>query len=282
MPIPTMSPSELVAARERLGLSPRELAWELGVHHDVYAAYEDGRDKLSKKQSQIIAWRVAAADRAEALEKSGLPVCEWIEQWEREEPPRDEKLEVQVAYMERMAAHVPACDVCQARERFVAERFPEMPKLPEPAWARALGAVMAWTAARPEWMRPAIYGAGILAAMTSVRAVFMLIGGAREPRVLLMALGAILAGSLAGAGGGLVYSFIGRPARSLPVVGPYVAGMIAVAGYMGSVLALLALAGESTGSNGSPDGMLFAFVFVTLIFGPVVGYQLFRPAKGQG
>lgn len=276
-----MTAAELTAARERLGLSAHELAWELGLHRDVYAAYEDGREKLSKKQTRLIAFLLAAAEREAALEQSGLPTCTWVEQWQREEPPLDAKLESQVAHMERAEAHRRTCDVCQARERFVKERFPEMPELPAPAWARAVGTLTRWVEGRPEWMRPAIYGAAVLAVMTSIRAVLVLLGGAREPRLLVMALGAIVAASLAGAGGGLVYSVIGRPARRLPVIGPYLAGIIAVAGYMGCILALLAVSGEGDGSTGRTGSSLLAFAVVSIFFGLIVGHQLFRRGKAE-
>jgi hypothetical protein len=246
---------------------------------DSYAACEAGRAKLPKYQAQLVAFRVACAERDEALTLSGLPTCSWIEQLEREEPPPDAKMEKHVAYLERAEAHAKTCATCQARDQFVRDRFPNMPKPPMATWMRGFSAASTWIEARPEWMRPAFYGAAILAAMTSLRAVFVLPRALDEPRLLLLAFGAVVGASVAGAGGGLVYSFIGRPARRVPVAGPYLAGIVAVAGYVGCLLALLAVAGVRELTNGGMGTSLFTFGVVSIFFGLIVGHQWFRPTK---
>lgn len=236
--------------------------------------------KLPKHQAQIVAYRVACAERDDALAESGLPTCPWIEQWEREEPSLDAKAEKFLAHLQRAEAHAKTCATCQAREQFVRERFPEMPKPPVAGWMRVFAAGTNWIERRPEWMRPAFYGAAILAAMTSIRAAFILLGAVRQPRLVLLALGAVAVAALAGAGGGLVYAFVGRPVRRVPVVGPYVAGIITVAGYMGSILTLMALTGADR-TDGRISASLFAFGIVSILFGLVVGHQWFRPKKAD-
>lgn len=275
-----MSPAELSAARTRLGLTPDEFAAELGLPPHAYVACEAGEAKLPKREAQHVAFLVACAERDEALAQSGLPTCAWIEQWEREEPSLDTKAEARLAHVQRAETHAKSCATCLAREQFVRERFPDMPKPPVAGWIRIFGVVAAWVEARPAWMRPAIYGAAAVAAMTSIRAVFMLLGAVREPRLALLALGAVAAAALAGAGGGLVYSFLGRPVRRVPVVGPYLAGIVAVAGYLGSFGVLMALGGEDL-AEGGPGASLVAFGFVSILFGLVVGHQWFRPEKAD-
>jgi hypothetical protein len=273
----SMTASELAAARSRLGLTANQFATELELPLHLYEACESGELKLPKHQAELVAFRLAGAERDEALTQSGLPTCAWFERWERDAPPDHAALKKHVAHMERVAAHLETCTVCQAREQFVKDRFPNMPKLPMATWMRVLGAVTRWVDARPEWIRPAFYGAAILAVMTSMRAAIMLLVAARDPRVLVTALGAIVLASAAGAGGGLVYSFLGKPARRVPVVGPYLAGIIAVAGYVACGVALLALSGEWDGRGGW-TGALAAFGFVSTLFGVIVGHAWFRPA----
>jgi len=274
----SMSATDLSAARAELGLTAEQFATELELTPERYAAYEAGRAKLPKYQAKLVAFQLAYSRRDQALAKSGLPPCPWVEQLERE-ASSDAEPETGTSYLQRLQAHVKSCDICQARERFVRERFPDMPDLPMPGGMGILLGAMSWVEDRPEWMRPALYGAALLAAMTSLRVVFLVFGAFRHPKLLLWAVGAMALAALGGAAGGLVYSFIGRPARRVPVVGPYLAGIVAVAGYMASILGLIALAGGSSGMKFDRDAMVFAFGITTILFGLVVGHSMFRPAK---
>jgi hypothetical protein len=228
-----------------------------------------------------VRFELACAERDQALAQSGLPSCAWIEQWEREAPPADAKLERHTAHLERANAHIASCETCQARERFVRERFPDMPKPPMSGTLQVVGTVGNWIDARPEWMRPALYGAALLAAITAFRAAFMLLGAVRNPRLLLLAPAAVALASVAGAGGGLVYAFVGRPARRVPVVGPYLAGVIAVAGYTTCILAIMTVAGGDDSMRIDRAGSLVAFGIVSVLFGLMVGHMWFRPKKGR-
>jgi hypothetical protein len=270
--------SDLAAARARLGLSEKQFASELGMPVDWYVDFEAGRAKLPKKEAEWVAYRLACADRDEALAKSGIPSCAWVEQWRREEPPADAKRQVHADHFRRIANHSPTCPTCQARARFVNEHFPNMPKPPMSGPMRIIGALTTWVQARPEWSRPAFAGALILAAMTMVRVPFLILRGIRQPSLLLVALSAVAAAALAGAGGGLIYSFVGRPARRVPVVGPYLAGIVAVAGYMACILGIIALAGEKVLEGGKVEGVVI-FGLVTVLFGLIVGHMWFRPRE---
>jgi hypothetical protein len=77
----------------------------------------------------------------------------------------------------------------------------------------------------------------------------------------------------------LVYAFVGKPARRVPVVGPYLAGIIAVAGYMGCVLGPIAAVGGGDPGEGDLAASLGSFAFVSVLFGLLVGHKWFRPAK---
>jgi len=272
----TITSSELITARTRLGLSPKEFASRLGMPADWYVDFEAGRAKLPKKEEAWVAYWVASAERDEALAKSGLPACSWVEQWRREEPPAEAKRQVHTSYLQQLRLHSETCPTCLARAQFVKEHFPDMPKPPLSADIRVIGAIATWIGARPEWSRPAFYGALILAAMTSIRVFALILGGVREPRLLLIALGALVAASLAGAGGGLVYSFVGRPARRVPLIGPYLAGIVAVGGYAACIAVPMALGGAI---EGGIVEFIAIFGSLTVLFGLILGHIWFRPKK---
>jgi hypothetical protein len=95
---------------------------------------------------------------------------------------------------------------------------------------------------------------------------------------VLVALGALAAASVAGAGGGLIYYFVGRPTRRVPVVGPYLAGVVVVAGYMGCIVTIMAIGGAKDVMIGSSaDAIIFGAI--TVFFGLIVGHMWFRPKK---
>jgi hypothetical protein len=191
-----------------------------------------------------------------------------------------DSLEDQADLGERLQQHLSSCAACQARERFIQERFPNMPEAPMPLWLRVLGQIAQRVDALPSWLRPAIWGALALMAMTSVRVLFMLLAIARAPRTLLLALGAVLLAGLGGAMGGLVYSFVGRPLRRVPVAGPYLAGIVSVAGYLLSIGVLLGVAGEEDFTS-EPGVTLVAFTLFSVVFGCILGHQAFRLKKSE-
>ncbi len=194
-----------------------------------------------------------------------------MERWGDAMPEAQAALDAHVA---RARAHAADCAACGARDAFLAERFPTMPPMPMPRFARALQGGMTWVEARPAWLRPAILGAAALAALTAIRVVIVLPSALREPRLLLAALGALLAASAAGAFGGLVYALLGRPLRRVPVVGPYLAGMVAVAGYLLAILGIVAIGDRDTPRDLVSDGIFL--VGLSALLGAFVGHRWFR------
>ena len=277
-----MNSTELLTARQRLGLTPDQLAAELGIPPHAYRACEEGRATLPRHQAQMVTYRVAEAERDAALAASGLPECGWIADWDRRAPRADATPEATVRHLDEAQAHAGSCPTCQAREQFVRERFPEMPAPPVPGWVRVVGAAGDWLRARPAWARPALVGAAALAAMTLVRVLLLLLAAGPDRRVLFMAVVAVPLAAAAGAVGGLVYAVAGRPLRGIPGVGPYLAGIVTVAGYMTAILALLALLGEE-GVVGEDLGSTVAGVaFVSVLFGCIVGHQWLRRGEPTG
>lgn len=266
MPQP-LTATELAAARARLGRTPDQMAADLGLTPNVYEAMEAGALAVPKRTAQWVRIQLDALDREAALATSGLPECPWVKAFEARPEPR--KIEERTRRHEELIAHVQSCATCQARNRFLDERFGPPPMPPLPGWVRAVGRVGDFAGRLPAWARPAVWGAAALALLTLLRVVFVLPAAVRTPRVLVTGLLAVVAASAAGALGGLTYGIVGRPLQRVRVVGPYLAGMVAVAGYLVPLLLLL----DPDFRRG--DGLGIALVLVVL-FGAVVGHMLFR------
>ena len=273
-----MNGPALVAARQRLGLTTDQLAAELGLPPHAYRACEEGRATLPSRGAGHLAYRLAVVDRADALRDSGLPECAWMADWDAGTPTGTEGL---AEHLQRGTAHSGTCHACQARERFLRERFPAMPAYPRPTWMRLLGAVHARVESLPAWLRPAAWGALVLAALVSLRVLLLLPMAASRPALLLTALGAVLAASAAGAIGGLAYGLLGRPLRRVPVAGPYLAGTVAVLGYMLAILALISvLEDDRRAPSFSADTIVFVLV-LAIVLGSILGHQLFRAPDSE-
>jgi DNA-binding XRE family transcriptional regulator len=269
-----MNGPALVEARTRLARTPDQMAAELGIPPHAYAACEAGRATLPRRHAEQLAFRLGAIDREEALAASGLPACTWMERWGAELPASRAALDAHVA---RAESHASTCTTCRARDAFIAERFPPLEAPSLPGWARALNAFGGWVEARPDWLRPAIWGASALVALTMLRVLFALPLAVREPRVLLVALGALLASAAIGTFGGLVYALLGRPLRPLPVVGPYLAGIVGVGGYLLAGLALVSLTDDAPRD---PASLTTILLVVSLLLGAFVGHRWLRAPAG--
>ena len=266
-----MTGAELVAARQTLGLTRDQFAAELGIPPHSYAAWENGTVKIPVRYARDIAYRAAIAERQAALSASGLPECAWVRDWEA--APQPEKLDARLAHLESLNSHAASCLTCRARDEFVAARFGPLPEAPIPAWLQGFRRMNDMIGRLPEWARPAAWGALALGALTSIRVVLFFPRLARTPGSIYVPLAAILAASGAGAVGGLVYYFVGRPLRRVPVAGPYFAGIASVLGYMGAI----ALGAAAMGKSMVRDWVeLVIFLVLSVGFGLVLGFSFFR------
>jgi len=128
-----VTPEELLAGRQRLGLSPEALAAELNLTPGVVLAWESGRIRPSRRAERWLSWRGAMLDRDAALAASGLPECGALREIVAgmQTGPRTQRGEV-------VLAHMSTCETCLARKRFLAERFPPLPPPPLPPLLVAL------------------------------------------------------------------------------------------------------------------------------------------------
>ena len=125
----------------------------------------------------------------------------------------------------------------------------------------------------PPWLRPAFFGAVALVTVVGLRMLFALPLILKQHKVSEFALG-LLAATGAGAAGGLGYTLLGAPSRRIPLVGPYVAGVVSVGAYM---LALLLVAPYISNEPLIDDQAgAIIFLVVTVFFGLVFGHSAFR------
>lgn len=253
------------AARERLDLGPEALAAELRVTEGEVCAWENGTIRIPRNARKLLEYRVALAAWDAGMRASGLPECEWLKsERARAVLPLDHEEMIRLATT--VKAHMQACEVCTARERWAKEHLPSYPMPP------AEGAVAAATLMiqrLPPWARPAAWGALVLSAVTGVRGLVMLVLAGWHMRGVLEAAGAVLLAACAGGVGGLTYSLTRPAMRRLGAVGDYLSGIIAVTAYMGAVLLVLPLFGLEPILSDVAGLVIFAFVSV--LFGTLVG-----------
>jgi hypothetical protein len=219
-----MTAEDLARARALLGLSPAELAAEMGLTEHVVRAWEDGSLRIPREYALQIAFRAAIAERQAALASSGLPECAWVARW-MESTPRGPG---ERAHFEALRRHAAACPACTARARFIETNFPPMPELPVPAPIRAMRVAGKWLEKRPPWLRAIVVGAGAATVFGVLRLAGMAINGvAPSPTgALLFLLLWILSGAYLGAVATLAYVIVRDPLRRLGRLGDYVAGIL--------------------------------------------------------
>jgi hypothetical protein len=159
-------------------------------------------------------------------------------------------------HFKRVDEHAASCPRCQARERFLRDRFPPMPEAPR---SPMLSGFMAWDrflARFPAWTRPVINGAAIVTALVAIRVVLVLPRHASWTMLYALVIGAAL-----GAAGGLTYSAL-RPYIAAGGVRKVIAYLLVLATY----LALPAAVGAYGDQMGfSPIGALVVLGIVGVV-----------------
>jgi hypothetical protein len=131
---------------------------------------------------------------------------------------------------------------------------------------------------------PVYLGAAGLAAITAIRAFIITAMALVTGRwsVVGGALLAIVVAAAGGAAGGFVYLYLGAPLRRVPIAGPYLAGIVTVAGYLGVILLLVERIQPDAGLSLRDPAGRFSFILCTLFFGIVCGHSWFRNATISG
>jgi hypothetical protein len=127
---------------------------------------------------------------------------------------------------------------------------------------------------RMYYLGPPLFGAAALFLVVAFRMLLHLLSIIHSP--LLRAQAPIVLAAVTGAGflGGAIYVILGRPARRVPMIGPYLAGVITIAAYMGAVLLASPFISAEPLVKQRSDLVIFAIV--TVFFGLIAGHSWFR------
>lgn len=129
---------------------------------------------------------------------------------------------------------------------------------------------------------PVALGAVVLGGTALLRAVLILplafFTGQRGVSVGMAMLAVVVAAG-AGAFGGLIYCMVGRPLRRVRWVGPYAAGVVTAAAYLGAALWAIGRIEPSDAISMAQAAGRFAFAICVLIFGLLLGVQFAKDDK---
>lgn len=265
-----MQPAELEALLAEIRESDEEIAAMLDVPAARLQRWRVGAERVPRYEARLLRFFAASAERGRALERSGLRECAWIAEFDEAALPDD--TDAMLAALEREERHRATCPQCQARERFVEQRFGPMPPYP----TKGLMSVLAMFERLPDSVRPAAYGASALAAITSLRLLFTIPAAIAKPALAVEALVAVLAAAGAGASGGVAYTLV-RPAfKRLGRLGDYLTGITCAAVYMTSLVLVSPIAFDEPGFDG--PGRWYVVGFTTLLFGLIMGRSWFGPS----
>lgn len=269
-----MTAADLARARAMLGLSPSELAAEIGMTEPVVRAWEDGSLRIPQQYAIQIVWRAAVAERQAALASSGLRECSWVTRWMDAAPPQGGA--AQRAHFDSLRRHAAVCPHCTARARFVEQNFPPMPDLPVPPTVRVLRAAGAALKRLPQWLRAAVVGSVVAGVVTVMRLAGMVAGGdgPKPLEAVVMLARAIVEGALYGAAAGITYAIVRDPLRKMGRAGDYIAGILCVWAFLlASVLPTAMLTGRP--AFATPDDAA-ALALGGAVVGAIIGHFWFR------
>jgi len=270
-----MTTQEFAVLRTQLQMSDDELAKRLGVRSQLIAKWGDGRIPIAERFEDAL-HAIQYGTRAESvLAASGLPHCSVADDVRARIASGAALTGAEVRSATR---HVRRCPTCQARERYVIDHIGVRKTATRGnVMTRVVGQTLSYADLLPEWARPAALGAALLFGIVAVRIVipllFILVLGPHRLIGALQLLGVPFMASLGGAAGGFGYSFLGRPLRSVPVAGPYLAGVVTVCAYMAAlewVFERLAVPMITATSD------LVIFLGGSVFFGLVMGRMWFR------
>jgi hypothetical protein len=268
-----MTAEDLVRARAILGVSPAELAAEIGLTEPIVRAWEDGSLRIPRQYAIQIVWRAAVAERQAALASSGLPECSWVQQWMDSTPARGM---AHRDHLEALRRHAAVCPACTARARFIESNFPPMPDPPVPLPLRGLRAASAALQRVPRWLRPGVVGAAAIGVFSLLRVGGMTIGGAAPSplNAVLLVAGGILGGAYLGMVAGMTYTIVRDPLRRVGRLGDYLTGILCVWVYiLASLIPMQLITGRPAFANPSEAA---AFAAGGALIGAIIGHLWFR------
>ncbi len=267
-----MVAAELVDVRTRLGLSVGSVATQFNVTPAVVQAWESGSLAIPAHVGKTLAFRAGAHERTEALRHSGLPECAVVAGLHAKLQARGAG--ATTAELSAIAGHSTTCAVCQAREKYIADRFPPLPAPPAHGLQGAIQAVITRVQRLPAWSRPMAYGGIIVGGFTGLRGSFMMLVHGPSWRALAVIGLAILAGMYLGAVGGVAYALVRPWSRRFGRPGDYLTGLACVYAY-GVAIAIPEALFDHSANFRDPATWIFAILLSTA-FGLLIGRSWFR------
>lgn len=264
-----MELAEFESLRAQIRGSDDDLAAELGVSLTQLKRWNTGAARIPRFEARLLRFMAASAVRGRALEEGGPPECAWLASFHEADLPDD--VDATLAALKGAEDHQAACPQCQARERFVAERFGPMPPYPTKGWMTVFVAFERL----PESFRPAAYGAAALAAIVSLRAVFAVPAIIAKPALAIPLLLAVLAAAAAGASGGFAFTLVRPTLKRLGRPGDYLTGIVCAGAYLTSLILVAPIAFGERLVEG-PAGWTSVGI-AAIFFGLVIGHSWFGP-----
>jgi hypothetical protein len=255
---------------------PESTATQFNVTPAVVQAWESGSLAVPDRVSNELAWRTAASERTEALRQSGLPECSVLSELNAKIAGRGTGATLKE--LGEIVKHTASCPVCQARDKYLTDRFPPLPPRPQRGTLGAGQFVMARVQRLPSWARPAAYGGIIIGGYALVRGSLMMVSTGPSWHTATTIGLAVLGGIYLGAVGGGIYTLVRPWSRRFGRVGDYVTGLACVYAYA-IAIAIPAAALDPTVPIRDPAAWVIAFVLST-VFGLVIGRSWFRTAGG--
>jgi hypothetical protein len=124
------------------------------------------------------------------------------------------------------------------------------------------------------YLGPPLFGGLALFAVVAIRMLLNLSSIMQSPLLRAQAPVALAAVTAAGFLAGVAYVALDRPARRVPLIGPYLAGVITIAAYMGAVVVASPFISDEPLMKERSDLVIFAIV--TVFFGLFAGHSWFR------
>jgi hypothetical protein len=262
-----MTPEEFAAAQRFLGETDDQLAGTLGVTPQIVREWSQGTAQVQPDEAEELTLLVDVKRRVLALESSGLPQCEWI----RSHEPATGNTDEFIKHANALKRHVRRCPTCQAREKFLSDRFEPMPI---PRFTRA-PRLSEWANRVPAIARPAAVGGALVATIVLIRILFSLLRVPSPPREFVTAGVALLAAFGAGGLGGFAYSLTRPLFKRLGRPGDYLTGIFCVFAFIGAlaVVARTVFGERMIVEERSAWGIMAT---VAVAIGVVIGHTLFR------
>jgi hypothetical protein len=264
---------DLANRRVQLGQSVEQLAELIDHHPDEVRRWETIPGELPGSLTRELEWVLATLGRRQAMERAGIPACEWLDARFREVDSKNANALQHL--VDEIREHEKTCAICQQRSAF--ERtLPPLPPMPMGTTARTVVAVSEAIGRLPAWLRPAATGAVLLGALTILRALFILPfrHGTQLGQTLLVVLGAVGLGAYGGAVGGVTYSLVRKPAERLGAARPYAIGLACMWAYLLAFGIPLKLFGGEDMLQTTSDWVVLAIV--ATLFGLLIGHVWFR------